>query len=208
MRAPVGPPPTGAIPSLSLNSDSDAPKTSSRRCARTASVHTHARSNLGMLPKGSLLSPPAIITKAYGPLRRTYCSRFLGSVRGKEHNASNRAMKPRSGSASRAPISCVTWSSWVKWCRAWGARSRRAGTWTPGRSRARSPTETNPLRVGCSSLLIAPPRLPVNPAVCRGRRRTSAQGSAAPGRSPARQLYGTRRPLRHHSAARRDRRRT
>ena len=39
----------------------------------------------------------------YGPLRRTYSFRLPGLVRGNEHSASSRAMKPRSGSASLAP---------------------------------------------------------------------------------------------------------
>ena len=34
------------------------------------------------------------MTKVYGPLQRTYRSRLPGLVRGREHSASSRAMKP------------------------------------------------------------------------------------------------------------------
>ena len=53
-----------------------------------------------MLPYGSLLSPPALMTKAYGPLRRTYSFWLPGLRRGRLHSASSRAMKPTSASAS------------------------------------------------------------------------------------------------------------
>ncbi len=46
--------------------------------------------------------------KAYGPLRRTYSFRWPGLVRGSEHSAIRRAMKPRSGSASLALTSWFT----------------------------------------------------------------------------------------------------
>ena len=36
-----------------MNSYNDRPSTSSRDCVRTASVHIHARSKRGRLPKGS-----------------------------------------------------------------------------------------------------------------------------------------------------------
>ena len=55
-----------------MNSANDRPRTSVRDCVRTASVQTHARSKRGNVPKGSLgTSPPAIMTSANGPFRRT-----------------------------------------------------------------------------------------------------------------------------------------
>ena len=51
-----------------MKSESDFPRTSSRLPVRTASVHTQASSNRGRLPKGSLLSPPAIIIKFVRPV--------------------------------------------------------------------------------------------------------------------------------------------
>ena len=66
-----------------------------------------------MLPKGSLLRPPALMTKVYGPLQRTYSFRLPGLVRGWLHSTNSRAMKPRSGSASLAETSWFTWSKRV-----------------------------------------------------------------------------------------------
>ena len=57
----------------------------------------------------------------YGPLTRLNSCRLWGLARGNEQSASSRAMKPRSGSASRAATSGVTWSSCVK-CRVWRRR--------------------------------------------------------------------------------------
>ena len=74
-----------------------------RLLVRTASVETQASNSRGRFPKGSLLLNPKVITSVYGPLRRTYSFRLPGLVRGNEHSASSRAMKPRSGSASLAP---------------------------------------------------------------------------------------------------------
>ena len=61
-----------SIPSFRMNSYRDRQSTSSRDCIRTASEQTDARSRRGSVPKGSLLSPPADSTRAYGPLRRLY----------------------------------------------------------------------------------------------------------------------------------------
>ena len=81
----------------------------------TPSVETHASSSRGRMPKGSFaVRPVAFMESVYGPLRRTYCVRLPGLVRGRLHNASSRAMNPSSGSASLACTSCVTWSSLVK----------------------------------------------------------------------------------------------
>ena len=78
----------------------------------------------------------------YGPLTRLYWRRLPGLVRGSEHNAIIRAMKPRSGSASLAETNWFTWSKRVKWCNAWGEASRIA--WTgPSRSATTSPIGTN-----------------------------------------------------------------
>ena len=91
-----------------MNSESDFPRTSSRLWVRTASVHTQASKRRGRLPKGSLLSAPATMISLNGPLTRLYWCRFPGLVRGREHSASIRAMKPRSGSASPASTSWFT----------------------------------------------------------------------------------------------------
>ena len=56
----------------------------------------------------------------YGPLRLMYSFWLPGLVRGSEHNAMSRAMKPRSGSVSLAVTSWFTWSAWVKWWRGLG----------------------------------------------------------------------------------------
>ena len=60
-----------------------------------------------MLPKGSLLRPPALMTKVYGPLRRTYSFRLPGLVRGSEHSAIIRAMKPQIGVRFAGPDKLV-----------------------------------------------------------------------------------------------------
>ena len=44
-------------------------------------------------------------------------------MRGREHSAINRAMKPISGSASLAAINWSTWSAKVKWWRARGVNT-------------------------------------------------------------------------------------
>ena len=44
-----------------MNSESDRPSTISRLPVRTASVQTQAKIKRGLVPKGSLLSPPAIM---------------------------------------------------------------------------------------------------------------------------------------------------
>ena len=93
---------------------------------RTASVQTHARSRRGRLPYGGLVLIPATIPSVYGPLRRMNSFRLPGLVRGNEHSASSRAMKPRSASASLAPTSWSIWSRRVKWCSDWGAAGVRA----------------------------------------------------------------------------------
>ena len=59
----------------------------------------------GKLPKGSWLLIPSLIPSVYGPLTLFYCSRLPGLVRGSDHSAISRAMKPMSGSASLAPTS-------------------------------------------------------------------------------------------------------
>ena len=84
----------------------------------------------------------------YGPLTRLYWRRLPGLVRGREHSAIVRAMKPRAGSASLAPTSWFTWSAWVKWCNAWGVASRIAFTGPP-RSAKASPIGTNSPRLRC-----------------------------------------------------------
>ena len=91
-----------------MNFASDGPRINVRLWVRTASVHTQANNRRGRLPYGSLLSIPAVIPSLYGPLRRMYSFRFPGLVRGNEHSAISRAMKPRSGSASLAETSWCT----------------------------------------------------------------------------------------------------
>ena len=78
-----------------MNSESERPRTNSRLWVRTASVETQASSNRGRLPKSSLLSPVALITKVYGPLRRTYRYRWTGLVRGRLHSAPTAALGAR-----------------------------------------------------------------------------------------------------------------
>ena len=52
-RAPVAPPPTGSIPTVRMNSESDFPRISSRLWVCTASVQTQASNRRGKLPKGA-----------------------------------------------------------------------------------------------------------------------------------------------------------
>ena len=52
----------------------------------------------------------ATMTSLYGPLARLYWCRLPGLVRGNEHSAIIRAMKPRLASASLAETSWCTWS--------------------------------------------------------------------------------------------------
>ena len=58
---------------------------------------------------------------------------------------------------------CVTWSRRVKWRRAWGARSRCAGTGAPGRSESKIAKGNEPafftLHDFCSSSLAQPKTL-------------------------------------------------
>ena len=72
-------------------------------------------------------------------------------MRGKEHSAISRAMNPRSGSASLASMSCVTWRSVVKWCRARADMARPRPS-MPGNRTATLPIGTSPPRF-CSMLL-------------------------------------------------------
>ena len=63
MRSPRLPPLSLRIPNLRMNPASEEPRTNSRLWVRTASVHTQASSRRGRFPKGSRLSPTALITR-------------------------------------------------------------------------------------------------------------------------------------------------
>lgn len=54
------------------------------------------KASLGRLPKGNLLSPPAIVISLQGPLVGLYWTRPLGSGRGKEQGVESLAMNPMS----------------------------------------------------------------------------------------------------------------
>ena len=95
----------------------------------------------GMLPKGSLLRPPALMTKVYGPLRRTYSFRLPGLAQ----NQSSRHGPPSGGPdfqrpSNRAPATRVGVSKSLLGrclCGFEASRTRRASTTSARRDRAR-----------------------------------------------------------------------
>ena len=86
----------------------------------------HQNSGAAGCRRAALLLNPEVITSVYGPLWRTYLNRLPGLLRGNEHNAIVRAMKPRSAS--------VHWPDKLVYligegeappCRWWGFADRR-----------------------------------------------------------------------------------
>ena len=63
VRPPLVPPPTGTKSSLRMNSESEAPRNSSRLWVRTASVDTQASNRRGRLPKGRPVLPTAVMIR-------------------------------------------------------------------------------------------------------------------------------------------------